>query len=73
MNLRETEFYKRLTPFTACEILAYDDGVFHNENNILSAWQYIADTGLWRHLDGWFGETVSRLIDEGKIKSTLTR
>jgi hypothetical protein len=29
------------------------------------AWQYLIDTGLAWQLNGWFGRTAKRLIDEG--------
>jgi|TARA_B100001094_G_C17705520_1_gene564717 hypothetical protein len=35
-----------------------------NEEEI-AAWQYLIDTGLAWKLQGWFGRTAKRLIDEG--------
>ena len=29
------------------------------------AWQYLIDTGMVWQLQGWFGRTAKRLIDEG--------
>ena len=31
----------------------------------LEAWQYLIDTGMAWKLQGWFGRTAKRLIDEG--------
>lgn len=36
-------------------------------DEVRAAWQHIADTGLYRHLQGWFGRTLSRLIDAGEV------
>ena len=31
----------------------------------IEAWQYLIDTGMAWQLQGWFGRTAKRLIDEG--------
>lgn len=43
----------------------FEDGT---EEEILSAWQYLVDTGLAWRLQGWFGRTASALIDAGHIQ-----
>ena len=43
----------------------FEDGT---EEEILSAWQYLVDTGLAWRLQGWFGRTASALIDAGYIQ-----
>ena len=37
------------------------------EEQIIEAWQYLHNTGLAYKLQGWFGRTAQRLIQEGVI------
>ena len=37
------------------------------EKEIIEAWQHLHDTGLAYKLQGWFGRTAQRLIQEGVI------
>jgi hypothetical protein len=36
-----------------------------DENKINEAWQFLIDTGMCWQLQGWFGRTAVRLIEEG--------
>ena len=36
-----------------------------DEAEIIKAWQYLINTGECWHLQGWFGRTAARLIEEG--------
>jgi len=38
-----------------------------SEEQVLEAWQYLVDTGLAYTLQGWFGRTAQKLIDQGYI------
>jgi hypothetical protein len=48
-----------------CEQLVLAD---HEEE--LEAWQYLIDTGMVWKLQGWYGRTAKRLIDEGECTYT---
>ena len=37
------------------------------EEEIIEAWQYLHNTGLAYKLQGWFGRTAQRLIQQGVI------
>jgi hypothetical protein len=37
------------------------------DKQVLQAWQHLVDTGLAWSLQGWFGRTARRLIDDGLI------
>ena len=36
-----------------------------SEDQVIEAWQTLIDTGLAWQLQGWFGRTAQRLIDDG--------
>lgn len=38
-----------------------------SEEEVLAAWQHLVNTGLAWKLQGWFGRTAQRLIDDGYI------
>ncbi len=41
-----------------------------NEQQIIDAWQHLVNTGTVWQLQGWFGRTATRLIEEGVLKYT---
>jgi hypothetical protein len=41
------------------------EGEGASEEEQISAWQYLIDTGLRWQLQGWFGRTASNLIEQG--------
>lgn len=68
-NPRNTKLYKSLTPYMACAIAeGFCEGDEASAKEQLIAWQYIADTGLWRHLQGFYGRTIHALLKEEVIR-----
>ena len=53
-----------LNPDTATMIAEGVEEV-ETEEEYIAAWQYLIDTGLCWRLQGWFGRTAARLIDDG--------
>lgn len=37
------------------------------QEEVIAAWQHLVDTGLAWQLQGWFGRTAARLIEDGYI------
>lgn len=53
------------TPYDACAAVEGFDGKEHDEETLISAWQYLIDTGQAWSLQGWYGRTAQDLIDAG--------
>jgi hypothetical protein len=53
------------TQYNAVAAVEGFDGLEHSQEEIISAWQYLINTGLAWSLQGWFGRTAQALIDEG--------
>jgi hypothetical protein len=68
MNYRKTKLYKALTPYEACAIAEGFSGKGYTQTELLTAWQWLIDTGLCWTLQGWYGRTASSLIEAGYLK-----
>ena len=66
MNLRETDYYKNLTSYNACETVEWSEDA--TEEQQLIAWQWIADKKIWTGLQGWYGRMVNHLQSIGVIE-----
>jgi hypothetical protein len=53
------------TPYEACAAVEGFGDQDHDEEAIISAWQYLIDLGLVWSLQGWYGRTAARLIAGG--------
>jgi hypothetical protein len=65
MNYRKTKLYKTMNNYIACSIVENFNNEKLTEKEILTAWQWLADTGLCWKLQGWYGRTVHDLIVNG--------
>jgi len=67
--MRNTKLYKKMTPYLACAYAeGFCEGEGASEEEQLTAWQYIRDTKPWQNLQGFYGRTVHRLLEEGVIE-----
>lgn len=39
-----------------------------NQEEFIAAWQHIYDTGLYQHLQGWYGRRIQDMIDMGYLE-----
>lgn len=69
MRIRATKLYKTMTLYHACEIIeGFGSDQNPTEEEQLTAWQYISDTGAYRQLQGFYGRTVYALRESGIIQ-----
>ena len=68
-NIRKSKEYKKLTPYLATAIAeGFCEGEGATKEEQIAAWQYLIDNGECWTLQGWFGRTATRLIEEGICK-----
>lgn len=69
INYRKTKFYKELDSYTACAYAeGFCEGEDADEKEILTAWQWLHDTGLAYSLQGFFGRACRDLIESNMIR-----
>ena len=52
--------------WAAVQIIELEENPTEEEQR--AAWQYIWDSGAWRHLQGSYGRTVHQLVEMGVIE-----
>ena len=58
-----------MTLYLACaRAEGFCEGEEATEEEQIEAWQYLHDTGKAYTLQGWYGRTAIRLLEEGIIK-----
>ncbi len=68
MDYRKTKLYKKLTSYLACAIAeGFCEGEGASEENQLTAWQWLVDSGQVWGFQGWFGRTANDLLEQGII------
>ena len=78
LDKNELEFYRRYKKMKLDKKLIYDThtavGICEGyipaktTQEEIDAWQYLIDTGVCWHLQGWFGRTAQSLIESGMCK-----
>jgi len=66
MDYRDTDLYRNMTPFQTIEIIELNDD--SSDDEILTAFQWLHDTGDAYRLQGFYGSTATNLIERGLIQ-----
>lgn len=65
-TIRDTQAYKELDSYLAVgRAEGFEEA--KTEEEVIAAWQYIKDKGLWKGLQGFFGRTVAQLTEQGVL------
>lgn len=68
----EVEAVRVWSVYDACAVVEGFDGEDHDEETILSAWQYLVNVGIVWQLQGWYGRTAHSLIEQGLIEPAVS-
>ena len=72
-DIRDSKYYKKMHSYNAtglAEGFVEPSSKKAEEKNkeIISAWQWLVDTGQVWHLQGWFGRNANSMLESGILK-----
>ena len=72
-DIRDSKYYKKMDSYNAtglAEGFVEPSSKKAEEKNkeIISAWQWLVDTGQVWHLQGWFGRNANSMLESGILK-----
>lgn len=71
-SIRDSKSYKTMTQYIACSIAeGFCEGEGATREEQQTAWQWLLDTGACWHLQGFYGRTVSNLLESGLLLPPL--
>lgn len=66
-TIRQTKLYKTMDSYTACSIAEGFADHEPTQEEAHAAWQWLLDTGTCWHLQGFYGRTVTDLLEQGLL------
>lgn len=66
-NVRNSKLYKEMSLYIASSIVEGFSGEEDSQEDIHTAWQWLLDTGHCWHLQGFYGRTVTELLEAGLL------
>tara|TARA_Y100000296_G_scaffold71864_1_gene87722 strand:- start:322 stop:705 length:384 start_codon:yes stop_codon:yes gene_type:complete len=72
-DIRDSKYYKKMHSYNATGLAEgfvepSSKKAEEKEKEIISAWQWLVDTGQVWHLQGWFGRNANRMLESGILK-----
>lgn len=66
MSIRDNPTYLNMTPLKMVEIIENPDDT--SEEQDLCAWQWVYDTGIWKHMQGSYGRGLEYMLSLGVLE-----
>tara|TARA_R100001530_G_scaffold129397_1_gene99701 strand:+ start:2596 stop:3003 length:408 start_codon:yes stop_codon:yes gene_type:complete len=72
-DIRDSKYYKKMDSYNATGLAEgfvepSSKKAEEIEKEIISAWQWLVDTGQVWHLQGWFGRNANSMLESGILK-----
>lgn len=67
MSIRDTELFKNMTVLDAIDIVEVNEEA--SDEAFLAACQWLHDTGTGYQLQGWYGRTLTALLNSEEIEA----